>query len=67
MRIVWSPLAIERAYEAAKYIARDKPEAARSWLEGVFERDQPVDNRANTACNRANTACNRYSTANTAA
>ena len=37
MRIVWSPLAIERAYDAAKYIARDKPEAARSWLEGVFE------------------------------
>jgi toxin ParE1/3/4 len=37
LRIVWSPLAIERAYEAAKYIARDKPEAARSWLEGVFE------------------------------
>jgi len=34
---VWSPLAIERAYEAANYIARDKPEAARSWLEGVFE------------------------------
>lgn len=37
MRIVWSPLAIERAHEAAKYIARDKPEASRSWLEGVFE------------------------------
>ena len=37
MRIVWSPLAIERAHEAATYIARDKPEAARSWLEGVFE------------------------------
>ena len=37
MRIVWSPLAIEGAYEAAKYIARDKPEAARLWLEGVFE------------------------------
>lgn len=37
MRIVWSPLAIERAYEAAKYIARDKPEGARSWLEGIFE------------------------------
>jgi toxin ParE1/3/4 len=36
LRIVWSPLAIERAYDAAKYIARDKPEAARSWLEGVF-------------------------------
>jgi plasmid stabilization system protein ParE len=37
LRIVWSPLAIERAHEAAKYIARDKPKAARSWLEGVFE------------------------------
>jgi plasmid stabilization system protein ParE len=37
LRIVWSPLAIERAYEAAKFIARDKPQAARAWLEGVFE------------------------------
>ena len=37
MKIVWSPLAIERAYEAAKFIARDKPEAARSWLEGLFD------------------------------
>ena len=37
MRIVWSPLAIEPAYEAAEEIARDKPEAARAWLEGVFE------------------------------
>jgi plasmid stabilization system protein ParE len=37
VRIVWSPLAIERAHDAAKYIARDKPEAARAWLAGVFE------------------------------
>jgi len=37
VRIVWSPLAIERARDAAKYIARDKPEAARAWLVGVFE------------------------------
>jgi plasmid stabilization system protein ParE len=29
-------LAVERATEAAAYIARDKPEAARSWLEGIF-------------------------------
>jgi toxin ParE1/3/4 len=43
LRIVWSPLAIERAYEAAKYIARDKPEAARSWLEGVFEAVDRLD------------------------
>ena len=37
MKIVWSPLAIERAYEEARYIAADKPEAALHWLEGLFE------------------------------
>jgi len=38
MKIVWSPLAVARVREAAQYIARDKPGAARSWVEGVFER-----------------------------
>jgi toxin ParE1/3/4 len=37
VRIVWSPLAIKRAYEAAAYIAGDKPEAALRWLDGLFE------------------------------
>ena len=37
MKIVWSPLAIERAYETAAYIAGDKPQAALAWLEGLFE------------------------------
>ena len=37
LRIVWTSLAVERAHEAARYIARDKPEAALSWLEGLFE------------------------------
>ena len=37
MKIVWSPLAIERAYETAAYIAGDKPRAALRWLEGLFE------------------------------
>jgi toxin ParE1/3/4 len=36
VRIVWSPLAIDRAHEAAAYIAGDKPEAALRWLEGLF-------------------------------
>ena len=36
MRIIWSPLAIERAREAAAYIAADKPDAALRWLEGLF-------------------------------
>lgn len=37
MRLVWSPLAIERAYEAASHIAGDKPEAALRWLNGLFD------------------------------
>ncbi len=37
MRVVWSPLAIERAYEAAAFIAGDKPEAALRWLDGLFD------------------------------
>lgn len=36
MKIVWAPLAIRRAYEAAAYIAGDKPEAALKWLDGLF-------------------------------
>jgi toxin ParE1/3/4 len=36
VRVVWAPLAIERAYEAAAYIAGDKPGAALRWLDGLF-------------------------------
>ncbi|HEX7149978.1 MAG TPA: type II toxin-antitoxin system RelE/ParE family toxin [Thermoanaerobaculia bacterium] len=36
MKLVWSPLAIERAYEAAGYIAQDKAGAALKWLDGLF-------------------------------
>lgn len=36
MRVVWTPLAVERAYEEARYIAQDKPEAALRWLDGLF-------------------------------
>jgi toxin ParE1/3/4 len=37
LKVVWSPLAIERAYEEARYIAEDKPEAALRWLDGLFK------------------------------
>lgn len=37
MKVVWSPLAIERASEAAAYIAGDKPGAALRWLDGLFQ------------------------------
>lgn len=37
MRVTWSPLAIQRVLEAADFIARDKPGAARDWAESTFE------------------------------
>ena len=38
MRVVWSPLAEERAVEAFEQIARDRPSAAVRWLERLLER-----------------------------
>ena len=37
MRIVWSPLAVQRLREATEYIARDKPGAAERWVGSAFE------------------------------
>lgn len=36
MKIVWSPLAIDRASEIAEYIAQDKPSAAEKWIYTIF-------------------------------
>jgi toxin ParE1/3/4 len=36
MRVVWSPVAIDRAAEAAAYIAKDNPAAARRWVDHLF-------------------------------
>ena len=36
MKIIWSPLAIDRASEIAEYIARDKPSAAEKWVDKIF-------------------------------
>ena len=37
MKIIWSPLALERIEEIALCIAEDKPGAAIDWVEGVFD------------------------------
>jgi plasmid stabilization system protein ParE len=37
VKIVWAPLAIERASEEAAFIAADKPGAAERWLSGLFK------------------------------
>lgn len=38
MKIVWSPLAVERASEIVDYIAQDKPLAAEKWIQTVFSK-----------------------------
>lgn len=38
MKIVWSPLAVERASEIVDYIAQDKPLAAEKWIHAVFSK-----------------------------
>ena len=36
MKIIWSPLAIDKASEIAEYIAQDKPSASEKWISTVF-------------------------------
>ncbi|WP_339409619.1 type II toxin-antitoxin system RelE/ParE family toxin [Pseudomonas sp. EA_35y_Pfl2_R5] len=36
MKIVWSPLALERVEDIAQYIAEDKPAAAAKWVNKLF-------------------------------
>ena len=36
MKVIWSPLAMDRTTEIAEYIAQDKPPAAEKWVESVF-------------------------------
>lgn len=38
MRIIWSPLTVDRASEIADYIAQDKPSAAEKWIDIVFSK-----------------------------
>ncbi|MBW2671250.1 MAG: type II toxin-antitoxin system RelE/ParE family toxin [Deltaproteobacteria bacterium] len=42
MRIIWSPLAVERAAEIAEYISRDNPTAAEKWIDDVFSKVEPL-------------------------
>lgn len=36
MKIVWTPLALERVSDIARYIARDKPSASAKWVKELF-------------------------------
>ncbi len=37
MKIIWSPLAIDRISEIAEYIALDNPVAAEKWVDDIFD------------------------------
>lgn len=43
MKVLWSPLAEQRALEAVDYIAQDRPLAAAAWLEELLERVGKLD------------------------
>jgi toxin ParE1/3/4 len=38
MKIIWSPLAVDRVSEIADYIAQDNPVAAESWINTMFKK-----------------------------
>lgn len=38
MKVVWSPLALEKLEASAKFIALDKPSAANKWVNDIFDR-----------------------------
>lgn len=44
MRIVWSPLALERVEDIALYIAADSPEAAARWIDELFAATERLAN-----------------------
>ncbi|MCL1487555.1 MAG: type II toxin-antitoxin system RelE/ParE family toxin [Marinobacter sp.] len=36
MKIIWSPLALERIEDISRYIAEDNPDAALQWVNDLF-------------------------------
>ena len=38
MKIIWAPLAIDRASEIAEYISQDNPTAANKWIDNIFNK-----------------------------
>ena len=38
MKIIWSPLAVDRTSEISEYIAQDNPSAAIKWVETLFDK-----------------------------
>ncbi len=43
MKIIWSPLSVDRASEVADYIAIDKRSAAKKWINTVFSKVEQLE------------------------
>jgi len=43
MKIIWSPLAIERVSEIAEYIAEDNISASINWINDIFEKIEQLN------------------------
>ncbi|MBW1894326.1 MAG: type II toxin-antitoxin system RelE/ParE family toxin [Deltaproteobacteria bacterium] len=43
MRIIWSPLAIDKVSEIADYIAKDKSSAAEKWINTMFSKVEQLE------------------------
>ncbi len=43
MKIIWSPLSVDRASEIANYIAIDKRSAAEKWINTVFSKVEQLE------------------------
>ena len=48
MKILWSPLAIERTSEISEYIAQDNPTAAARWVETLFDKVNVLETSPNS-------------------
>lgn len=48
MKIIWSPLAIDRTSEIAEYISLDNPTAANKWIDTIFEKIQILESSPQT-------------------
>jgi len=42
MKIIWSPLAVERMTEITDYISRDNPMIAQKWAKAVFDKIENI-------------------------
>ena len=49
MKIIWSPLAVDRLSEIADYIAQDKPSAAEKWINTVFSKVEQLKSSSEIA------------------